>query len=226
MMKPPVAAAFFLAAAVVAASSASAELVERVWWNPRFDAPGGTDPFPGQTTDAALAEPGTLTQTGLARSGNSFGTIGFSNVPTTLSDNHYIEFSLIPGPGRELEIDGLLLQGARSQGLPMPIDRIVLRTSVDGFASDVAAQAGPNNLIGNTGRPISFDLDHLPTLQQETTFRLHMWNTGGSFGIVGSVATRGHGLWFGDVASNPVPAPAAATIPALSGLVATRRRRK
>ncbi len=200
-------------------------VVDLVWWNPRIGYTGENDPFVGQSTDDSLAMAGNLTASGFGRYG-SLGTIGFSNVPTTFSEDHYIEFSLVPGAGQELKVHDLILQGTRNQGLPMLTDRIVLRTEADGFTSDIAAQVGPSNLQGSTGRPIMFDLEDLPAFDEEFTFRLYVWNTGGNFGIVGSVATLGHGLWFGDIDSNPVPTPSTVAMLGLAGLTVSRRRRR
>ncbi|RMH14674.1 MAG: hypothetical protein D6695_00490 [Planctomycetota bacterium] len=200
-----------------------ADVVDRVWWNPRISQPGGTDPFMGQSTDESLAAAGLLTQVGLTRFGNSIGSISFTNIPSTFSEDHYIEFSIIPGAGRALDVHDLILQAANN-GAPMPLDRIVLRSETDGFTSDHAALPGPNSLQGNTGRPVLFDLESLPTLTDETTFRLYVWGINGPFGIAGSVATLGWGMWFADVDSNPVPMPASSLL-LCAGALAVRRRR-
>lgn len=210
------------AAMICMTGSAMGDVVQRVWWNPRISHNGANDPFMGQSTDETLAMPGDLTASGYSRFGNN-GTIGFSNVPTAFDENTYIEFSIIPGQGQELEVHDLILQGGVN-GAPMPLDRIVLRTELDGFTTDFAALAGPTNLQGNSGRPIRFELESLPAFDEELTFRLYVWNVS-SFGIVGSLATNGHGMWFGDIDANPVPAPASLAIVGLGGLCAVRRRR-
>lgn len=215
----------FVAACVVTAGLANADVVERVWWNPRIGHDGASDPFQGQTTDDTLANPGDLIANGLGRYGSN-GTIGFSNLPDAFSEDHYIEFSLRPGAGTALEVHDLILQGANATtGQGAPLSNMILRTEADGFSTDIIAQAGPTGLQGNTGRPVLFDLEHLSAFDDEFTFRLYVWGMGGNFGIVGSIATRGYGMWFGDVDANPVPAPAACLVLGMGGVVSMRRRR-
>lgn len=209
------------AVAVLSASSAMGDVVERVFWNPGVGHRGDTDPFMGESTDDTLAQAGLLTQVGLSRVTGAY-TIAFADVPSVFSEDHYIEFSIIPGSGQVLDVHDLILQAA-DNGRPMPLDRIVLRSEVDGFATDHAALAGPTGLQGNTGRPVLFDLETLPDLHDETTFRLYVWGISGPFGIPGSVVTRGYGMWFGDVDSTPAPS----SLVAIGlGLCTVRRRRR
>lgn len=207
------------------APAAGADVVQRVWWNPSLSQTGGTDPFVGQSTDDSLAMAGNLSQVGLVRTGNTAGSISFTNLPSSFDENFYVEFSLIPGAGQSLDVHDLILQ-AGNNGTPMPLDRLVLRTEVDGFTNDIVAEAGPSNLQGNTGRPVRFDLESLPGLTTETHFRLYAWGIGGPFGIVGSIATNGKGMWFGDIDATPVPAPASTLVFGVGVCAASRRRRR
>lgn len=216
--------AIVLAGVLALTPLAHADVVQRVWWNPGLTQHGGTDPFVGQSTDDALAMAGNLSQVGLVRTGDTIGAISFTNVPSSFDENYYVEFSVIPGAGMALDVHDLILQ-AGNNGTPMPLDRIALRTEVDGFTSSVVAQAGPSGLQGNTGRPVLFDLEALPELTQETHFRLYAWGINGPFGIIGSIATSGYGMWFGNVDAHTVPAPASAALLGVGALVATRRRR-
>ncbi|WP_432798772.1 PEP-CTERM sorting domain-containing protein [Poriferisphaera sp. WC338] len=205
----------------------SADIVQRIWWNPSIPQPGTTDPFQGQSTDTLLAEAGDLTYSGYTRVGPPGFSMVFGGVPTAFSETHYIEFSIKPAAGIQLDVNDLLLQAANHNGHGVSTNHMVLRTELDNFTNNIAAQAGPSTLNGNTGKPRLFDLSSLPALTEETSFRLYAFGYTGNFSIVGSAVTNGYALWFDNVDASPlVPEPASLSLLALGGLAMLKRRRK
>lgn len=66
----------------------------------------------------------------------------------------------------------------------------------------------------------------MPAITAPVTFRLYPSNMyQDSFGIVGSIATRGYGMWFNDIEASVIPTPAAGLGGLLGLSLITRRRR-
>lgn len=208
---------------VTCASATFAGTVTRVWWNPSHGG-GTTDPFPGQTTDAALATPGDIIPHNLSRYGN-YNTLGFSDCPSSFDTDYYFTFSVTPGPNQQIDLPDLLVEFSDYLGHPINPDKVLLRTSLDNFTQDFTAATGPNSLKGNTGGPVVFQLDALPAFSQTVDLRIYPFNlTQNKIAIIGTVATSGNGMWFSNVPTSTIPEPASVGLFTAAGLALVRRR--
>ncbi|MFC7047944.1 PEP-CTERM sorting domain-containing protein [Emcibacter nanhaiensis] len=222
-------------------TTASATAV-KVFWNPGIGAKAANrpenTPYPARyLPDETLLTGGDLEAVGIVNDSVNHGALSFTftNIPDAFSENHYLNFSLLPTTGYQAELSSLFLATDSSQS----VSDYVLRTSLDGFTNDISGfnWFGPNS---EGYRGIGFDLSALAAITSEIVFHLHIFDSFQNDGvsqIYGSVHTQGRGLMFGDINVSPredsqggaadVPAPGISLLFGLGvlGIGLTRRRK-
>jgi hypothetical protein len=139
-------------------------------WN-SFDAITATYPRAANTVGA------NITSTGLNTAGiNRLGSPGFRlgagtnswNTGSTVNTGQYVEFAVQPGAGFQVDFTNLQLNAKHDE---TRLD-LVLRSSVDGFTSNLGTQVS----LTNSFNTYSFDLSSLAPQTGPVQFRLYGLN--------------------------------------------------
>lgn len=182
-------------------------------WN-HFNASTATYPRAADTVGANITSTG-LNTAGITRlSGPPFALGDFPNgwnTGSTVNTSQYVEFAVQPGAGFQVDFTNLQLNARHDE---TRLD-LVLRSSVDGFTSDLGTQVS----LTTSFNTYSFDLSSLAPQTGPVQFRLYGLNALGPFVDFNgedsaSVAGGGFVALNGDI----TPAPTVST-PEPSGIV-------
>ncbi len=182
-------------------------------WN-EFNALNATYPRAANTVGANITSTG-LNTAGINRRNQSSFVLGGGtntwNTGSTVNTNQYVEFAVQPGAGFQVDFTNLQLNAERDE---TRLD-LVLRSSVDGFTSNLGTQVSLTNIF-NT---YSFDLSSLAPQTGPVQFRLYGLNANSStvwFSAVNSATVAGGG--FVALNGDITPTPTVST-PEPSGIV-------
>ncbi len=136
-------------------------------WN-QFEASTASYPRAADNVGANITSTG-LDTAGISRlSGLPFLLGIFWNTGSTVNTNQYVEFAVQPGAGFQVDFTNLQLNAQQDE---TPLD-LVLRSSVDGFTSDL----GTTVSLANSFNTYSFDLSSLAPQTGPVQFRLYGLN--------------------------------------------------
>jgi hypothetical protein len=145
-------------------------------WN-SFNASTATYPRAADNVGANITSTG-LNTAGIGRINNSsFFVLGGGgaiswNTTSTVNTNQYVEFAVQPGAGFQVDFTNLQLNAKQDESAL----NLVLRSSVDGFTSNLGTQV---NLTGSFNT-YSFDLSSLAPQTGPVQFRLYGLNANSS----------------------------------------------
>jgi len=181
-------------------------------WN-QFNASTASYPKAADTVGANITSTG-LDTAGITRRNISFalgaGTNSW-NTTSTVNTNQYVEFAVQPGAGFQVDFTNLQLNARHDE---TRLD-LVLRSSVDGFTSNLGTQVS----LTTSSNTYSFDLSSLAPQTGPVQFRLYGLNASGLnvwFYAVNSANVAGGG--FVALNGDITPAPTVST-PEPSGIV-------
>ncbi|MCD2425071.1 polysaccharide lyase [Niabella pedocola] len=122
---------------------------------------------------------------------NAFNT-GTTGNPTLMDPAEYYEFKLSPVTGYTLHFDSVVFSWRR--GTTTAPNTFVLRSSMDGFGSDISAPITVNNAAG-VSTISKYDLSALSSVTQPVTLRMYWYGStaGGSGNSVGLEEFRFYG---------------------------------
>ena len=139
-------------------------------WN-SFNASTATYPKAADNVGANITSTG-LNTAGIFRRNNSNFRLGGStnswNTTSTVNTNQYVEFAVQPGAGFQVDFTNLQLNAKQDE---MRLD-LVLRSSVDGFTSNLGTQVS----LTDSFNTYSFDLSSLAPQTGPVQFRLYGLN--------------------------------------------------
>ena len=140
--------------------------------------PNTSNPYTeGQITDPNLIASGIGRGTGItgSNSNNRYNASGWS-IGVTPDENDYFEFILSPEEGNRINFNSFVFTGQASASGPVQFS---LRSSVDGFTSEVAALSATGSTVNLTGSVFQ-------NIQTTISFRIYGWggsSTAGTFSI-------------------------------------------
>ncbi|TRV10110.1 MAG: PEP-CTERM sorting domain-containing protein [Microcystis wesenbergii Mw_MB_S_20031200_S109] len=144
-------------------------------WN-QFNASTASYPKAADTVGANITSTG-LNTAGITRlSGPSFALGDFPNgwnTGSTVDTNQYVEFAVQPGAGFQVDFTNLQLNARQDENAL----NLVLRSSVDGFTSNLGTQVN----LTTSFNTYSFDLSSLAPQTGQVQFRLYGLNALGPF---------------------------------------------
>lgn len=185
-------------------------------WN-EFTASTATYPKAANTVGANITSTG-LNTAGINQLGATVFALGGSNINawntgSTVNTSQYVEFAVQPSAGFQVDFTNLQLNAAHDEN---QLD-LVLRSSVDGFTSNLGTQVS----LTTSWNTYSFDLSSLAPQTGLVQFRLYGLNADSSFvyfygGNSGNVAGGGFVALNGDI--TPTGGGAVST-PEPSGIV-------
>ncbi|MBE5229081.1 MAG: PEP-CTERM sorting domain-containing protein [Microcystis aeruginosa PMC 728.11] len=140
-------------------------------WN-QFNASTASYPKAADNVGANITSTG-LDTAGLGRLNLSNFGLALWNTGSTVDTSEYVEFAVQPGAGFQVDFTNLQLNAQQDE---KQLD-LVLRSSVDGFTSDLGTQVSLTNLY-NT---YSFDLSSLAPQTGPVQFRLYGLNAQSPF---------------------------------------------
>ncbi|WP_159298007.1 PEP-CTERM sorting domain-containing protein [Microcystis aeruginosa] len=184
-------------------------------WN-HFNASTATYPRAANTVGANIASTG-LNTAGIPRRNTSADfrlgdvTVNLWNTGSTVNTNQYVEFAVQPGAGFQVDFTNLQLNAKHDD---TRLD-LVLRSSVDGFTSNLGTQVS----LTDSFNTYSFDLSSLAPQTGPVQFRLYGLNAESAsvyFYAVNSANVAGGG--FVALNGDITPAPTVST-PEPSGIV-------
>jgi hypothetical protein len=164
-----------------------------------------------------------------ASNGNRFGGSNWFDTgdtnPTTLAEsvagNDYIQFTITPTAGSTYDVTNLQFIWDRSSTGP---SGVTLRSSIDGYASDLATATG---LVSTTTAYTTLNISGLTALSTATTFRLYGYGASAATGT-GGFDTNSGTQTQANVGVNSnfanLPEPASLAVLGLGGLAVLRRR--
>jgi len=139
-------------------------------WN-SFNASTASYPKAADNVGANITSTG-LNTAGIFRRNNSNFRLGGStnswNTTSTVNTNQYVEFAVQPGAGFQVDFTNLQLNAKQDE---MRLD-LVLRSSVDGFTSNLGTQVS----LTDSFNTYSFDLSSLAPQTGPVQFRLYGLN--------------------------------------------------
>jgi hypothetical protein len=139
-------------------------------WN-HFDASTATYPRAADTVGANITSTG-LNTAGISRISESSFWLGGGanswNTTSTVNTNQYVEFAVQPGAGFQVDFTNLQLNAKQDENR---LD-LVLRSSVDGFTSNLGTQVS----LTTSFNTYSFDLSSLAPQTGPVQFRLYGLN--------------------------------------------------
>lgn len=214
-----------LAVMLTAASSAQAALIAR--WTPIS---GPTYDSDTDTPEASAFDPAVvvsnLDRVGTeAQGGNTNAGPVFPGRATTSGNfTNYTEFTITPTDGFQVDYNFLTYDVASYGGMNNASGyTLIVRTSLDGFAADVATSTLTNATTGQ----FNVNLSALQDISAATTFRLYIFDNDGGTNwadLQGSDTVTTLGLIV-DGTVSVVPEPSAALLGGLGLLGLLRRRR-
>jgi len=190
--------------------------------------------FPGAslapTTSAADVTAGNVSFAGSTASQFSFAGVlavnagaGAGNAATAVANNSYYQFAVAPLAGFQMDLNSLTFGAAFGS----PGSGYVVRSSVDGFGSDLGSGVVPTGFPNLT--PVLVDLTgaSFQGLTSSTTFRLYTFLAGSA----GNPALGYDNLTLNGTVLSAVPEPSPAALAGLGvvvagGMSALRRRRR
>ncbi|GBL13370.1 hypothetical protein MTo_00660 [Microcystis aeruginosa NIES-1211] len=182
-------------------------------WN-QFNASTATYPRAANTVGANITSTG-LNTAGITRRNQSSFVLGAGtnswNTGSTVDTNQYVEFAVQPGAGFQVDFTNLQLNAQHDE---TRLD-LVLRSSVDGFTSNLGTQVS----LTDSFNTYSFDLSSLAPQTGPVQFRLYGLNADSStiwFYAVNSTNVAGGG--FVALNGDITPTPTVST-PEPSGIV-------
>jgi len=99
---------------------------------------------------------------------------GASNAANAVANDSYFQFSITPNVGYELDLSELAFQVATaSPGAPN--NGYVVRSSVDGFSSDLQSGPIPTDYPSYTLVTVNLSGSGFQNLLTQTTFRIYTW---------------------------------------------------
>lgn len=99
---------------------------------------------------------------------------GATNAANAVSNNSFFQFSITPNVGYELDLSELAFQVATaSPGAPN--NGYVVRSSVDGFSSDLQSGPIPTDYPTYTSVTVDLSGSGFQNLLSQTTFRIYTW---------------------------------------------------
>ena len=172
-------------------------------WN-QFNASTATYPRAANTVGANITSTG-LNTAGINRLGATIFALGSTssggwNTGSTVNTSQYVEFAVQPGAGFQVDFTNLQLNAEQDE---TRLD-LVLRSSVDGFTSNLGTQVS----LTNSFDTYSFDLSSLAPQTGPVQFRLYGLNADSSivyfFGEnSANVAGGGFVALNGDITATP-----------------------
>lgn len=190
----------------------------------------GNEPSAEATTVDFLLEPTSIvrgsgltprTEAGLFNS-RAWPTAA-AGLPTALAGDDYLEWSIEPGSGAKYSLDSVQIKIFRVDSFFVQgPNTFHLRSSLDGFASDIGAPL----IVPFTTLNSTVDLSTIPALQDATgsvTFRLYGYGTDGTDGWGGIGRQSGNDLIF---EGSIVPEPGTLVLLASGALALGIRRRR
>ena len=165
-------------------------------WN-TFGNLGTETTEPSVANDANIAGPVNLTLGGVtaAANGNRFGGSGWWNTGNTaggntlaeaVAGNDYIQFIVTPNAGFSFTATSLVFTWDRSATGP---SSVTLRSSADGFVSDLGTVTGMVSGGAATTTPRTITISSLSNITTATTFRLYGYAASATGGT-GDLTTR------------------------------------
>lgn len=143
-------------------------------WN-QFNASTATYPRAANTVGANITSTG-LNTAGITRRNQSSFVLGGGtnswNTTSTVNTNQYVEFAVQPGAGFQVDFTNLQLNARQDE---TRLD-LVLRSSVDGFTSNLGTQVS----LTDSFNTYSFDLSSLAPQTGPVQFRLYGLNADSS----------------------------------------------
>ncbi|MFM7476766.1 MAG: PEP-CTERM sorting domain-containing protein, partial [Microcystis aeruginosa] len=154
-------------------------------------------PKAADTVGANITSTG-LDTAGLIRRNNAQFVLDQWNTGSTVDTSEYVQFAVQPGAGFQVDFTNLQLNARQDE---VQLD-LVLRSSVDGFTSDLGTQVS----LTNSFNTYSFDLSSLAPQTGPVQFRLYGLNANTStvwfFGVnSANVAGSGFVALNGDITS-------------------------
>jgi hypothetical protein len=167
-------------------------------WN-QFNAFTATYPKAADTVGANITSTG-LDTAGINRLISSSFVLSGWNTGGTVNTNQYVEFAVQPGAGFQVDFTDLQLNARHDENAL----NLVLRSSVDGFTSNLGTQVN----LTTSFNTYSFDLSSLAPQTGQVQFRLYGLNADSSivFFIAGNstnVAGGGFVALNGDITAAP-----------------------
>jgi hypothetical protein len=167
-------------------------------WN-SFNANTASYPKAADTVGANITSTG-LNTAGINRAISSVFLLSGWNTGGTVNTNQYVEFAVQPGAGFQVDFTDLQLNARHDENAL----NLVLRSSVDGFTSNLGTQVN----LTTSFNTYSFDLSSLAPQTGQVQFRLYGLNADSSivFFIAGNstnVAGGGFVALNGDITAAP-----------------------
>lgn len=174
-------------------------------------ATSSSDPLPAVFTAAGLSS-SSATQVGLGDFSNT-GVWPIGTWGNAFDPNQYITVTITPDAGNTINFtDATWDKGFFGAGM----DDGTIRTSLDGFAADVATGS-------DDGFEITYDLSGLGTVASEIEFRLYFVNDGSPSAFTDLFTNGVNDGWVFN--GTVVPEPGSLALLGLGGLAMLRRRR-
>ncbi|AVQ71153.1 PEP-CTERM sorting domain-containing protein [Microcystis sp. MC19] len=178
-------------------------------WN-QFDASTATYPKAADNVGANITSTG-LDTAGLIQVTTSNFALALWNTGSTVNTNQYVEFAVQPGAGFQVDFTNLQLNAKQDDAR---LD-LVLRSSVDGFTSDLGTQVS----LTTSYNTYSFDLSSLAPQTGPVQFRLYGLNASGAgVWFIGENSANVTGGGFVALNGDITPTPTVST-PEPSGIV-------
>ncbi len=183
-------------------------------WN-HFNASTATYPRAADNVGANITSTG-LNTAGIHRRNTSadfrLGNVTLNpwNAGSTVNTNQYVEFAVQPGAGFQVDFTNLQLNARRDS---TRLD-LVLRSSVDGFTSDLGTQVS----LTTSSNTYSFDLSSLAPQTGPVQFRLYGLNASAGVFFYGENSANVAGGGFVALNGDITPTPTVST-PEPSGIV-------
>ena len=171
-------------------------------FTPTVTAPGISASNVNNTGSSAVIEPGNALPNSIFLRPTNAGSTTHSGA---VANNEYLQFSVTPIGGRQINLASLTFDAAR--GGPEVPRGWVLRSSIDGFATDLSTAEIPTVQPNLTPSNVDLSTSAFQNLTNSTTFRV--------YGYVQAIG--GQGLFFDNVTLNGTVVPEPSTL-ALLGI--------
>lgn len=211
-----------LLAAVGLATNASAAVIVNFNDDGSADA---DDPLPSVETIVGVSTT-PLTQEGFTSTFRNASSWPVGRWADSFDATRYVTFTVTPDAGSSIEFDTIVWDKGLFGGSGGAVASAQLRTSVDGFASNLVSPTGG---FANDRGLLTYDVSGLGTLSTPVEFRFHFIGDGTGSGAFSDLATgdgdTGLILNGSVVAAIPEPGSLAGLSLLATGLLARRRRK-
>lgn len=149
--------------------------------------------------------------------------IGATDAATAVSNASFFQFSITPNSGYLMDLTELTVLGS-SGTVSLPNNGYVVRSSVDGFSTDLASGAFQTSFPTYTTISVDLSGSEFQNLTAQTTFRIYTWRDAGT----NPAAAYDNLVLNGSIVPIPEPGTMALGIAAVGMLIVTaisRRRR-